>query len=195
MDKMAVFLQGRDFSVLNVDYLSRSRSIEAIADSILRPIAVRLDSGPSQKIHFVTHSMGGIIVRHYLGRYPIEKLGRIVMLGPPNQGSEVADNLYDVWPVSLVLGENVGKLTTADSGFLNTLYVPDCEIGIIAGRSSINWINSLMLPGEDDGKVSVARTKLPGMKDFMVVSVAHPFLMTDEKVMAAVARFLKEGNF
>ena len=193
MEKMALFLQQGGFLVKNIDYPSYKSSIQEISDTILFPIIQQVDSSVS--IHFVTHSMGGIIVRDFLWRYPTSQVKRIVMLGPPNGGSEVADNLANIWPVSLILGEKLEQLKTDSASLVNRLPSPDVEVGIIAGNRSINWINSIMLKGPDDGKVSVERTKLPGMKDFLVLPITHTFMMVNKEVMRQTNEFLQYGRF
>ncbi len=194
MKKLEKSLQAKGYSTINLSYPSRRVPIKDIVDSILLP---KLEEVPSEteKIHFVTHSMGGIVVRYMLAYYHIEKLGRVVMLGPPNGGSEVADFLHDKPPVSTVLGKNLADLQTDSSSLVNVLPALSCEVGVIAGTRSINWINSLIIPGKDDGKVSVENTRLEGMTDHIVLPVTHTFMMKNRKVIDQVIIFLSSGHF
>jgi triacylglycerol esterase/lipase EstA (alpha/beta hydrolase family) len=154
-------------------------------------------------IHFVTHSMGGILVRQYLEEYTIANLGRVVMLGPPNKGSEVVDTLGDYqlfkWingPAGMQLGTGNGTdKSSASNSVPNTLSAANFELGIIAGTSTINPILSSILPKPNDGKVSVESTKLKGMKDHLIMPVTHTFMMSNKNVIKQVLYFLKYGKF
>ena len=139
--------------------------------------------------------MGGILVRYYLGLNKMPNLGRVVMLSPPNQGSEVVDKLKD-FPLFKWLNGPAGQQLGTDKDSLpNSIGPPDYEVGIITGDRSINPILSLLIPGEDDGKVSVKNAKLKGMKDFLVVHKSHPFIMNDENVLKQVTFFIENGVF
>ena len=139
--------------------------------------------------------MGGIILRDYSNTYPMINIGRVVMLSPPNRGSEVVDFLKDRIIVRKVMGPAFGQLGTDPGGFVHALGRMDAEVGIIAGNRSINWINSILIPGANDGKVSVARTRLNNMQDFMVVNKTHSFIMNAHEVLSAVGHFLEKGRF
>ncbi len=139
--------------------------------------------------------MGGILVRYYLKDNAIDNLGKVVMLGPPNQGSEVVDKFHGfpgyVWfggPASIELG-------TKESSIPQQLGRANFEVGIIAGYRSINPILSTLLPNQDDGKVTVTKTKLIGMKDHIAMPVTHPFMMKNKKVIQQVKNFLRNGFF
>ena len=148
-------------------------------------------------MHFVTHSMGGILLRYYLSRHSIPELGRVVMLSPPNQGSAAADALLEnpvyVWfngPAGLQLG-------TGPDGIAASLGPVGFPLGIITGNRAAffdSWLSD-MIPGEDDGKVSVARAKVEGMTDFLVLPYSHSFIMEEEEVIAQTLHFLRHGMF
>ncbi len=195
--RMQAALEKDGYRVIALDYASRRRTIEELAAQELDTLISALRRGQAQKIHFVTHSMGGILLRYYLTQHALPELGRVVMLGPPNRGSEVADFTARVWPVNRIFGPNLARLKTAPGSFVNGL--GPCrggEIGVIAGDRSINWINSLVfIHGRDDGKVSVVEAKLQGMKEFRVVHVSHPFLMRNRGVIRLVQAFLAKGSF
>lgn len=195
MAKMESHLRSEGFDVLNIGYPSRSESIQTLAEKTIGDVLATPEAVRAERIHFVTHSMGGILVREYLEQHTIDRLGRVVMLGPPNQGSEIVDALGS-WKVFGLLNGPAGRQlgTDADSRPLQ-LGPARFEVGIIAGDRSINWINSCIIPGPDDGKVSVERTRLAGMKDHLVVHATHPFLMRNREVLRQTAHFLRHGSF
>jgi hypothetical protein len=123
------------------------------------------------------------------------ELGRVVMLSPPNSGSEVVDKLGDTRIFKWLNGPAGGQLGTGPDSLPKSLGPPKYEVGIITGDRTINPILSLLIPGSDDGKVSVESAKLQGMKDFLIVHEAHPLIMNDEKVLQQVTAFIKDGVF
>jgi pimeloyl-ACP methyl ester carboxylesterase len=185
-------LESAGFHALNVDYPSRTARIDELSEQTLGPI---LAAGKGRPVHFVTHSLGGILVRDYAARHPEAAIGRVVMLGPPNGGSEVVDRLGGWKLFRAVNGPAGEELSTSRSSTPNRLGPVRFQAGVLAGNRSINWINSLMIEGPDDGKVSVERTKLEGMADHLVLPVTHPFLMRNRTAIAQTIRFLQEGRF
>ena len=117
------------------------------------------------------------------------------MLAPPNQGSEVVDKLGGWFLFKWLNGPAGGELGTGTNSVPNRLGPVDYPVGVIAGDRSINWINSLLIPGRDDGKVSIERTKLAGMSDHIVIHTAHPFIMKNRKVIRQTIQFLRTGEF
>lgn len=195
LDRLETELTRAGFAVVNLGYPSRSASIERLADEALAAALADPRLQDCTRIHFVTHSMGGILLRSYAARHPLPKLGRAVMLAPPNQGSEVVDRIGH-WRLFKYLNGPAGQeLGTGPDATPNHLGPVPFELGVIAGNRSINWINSLMIDGPDDGKVSVERTKVTGMKDHLVLPVTHPLMMNDAAVIAATLRFLANGQF
>ena len=196
MNKMAKRLKEAGFIVENVGYPSRSASIKTLSDDAIGT-ALKSDSlKECPKIHFVTHSMGGILVRSYFARHTFDRLGRVVMLGPPNQGSEVVDSLKGWYLFRKLNGPAGSEMGTGKDATPNKLGPVNFECGIIAGDRSINWINSLtMIDGKDDGKVSIENTKVEGMKEHIVIHTTHTFMMRNKKVIANTIRFLKTGTF
>ncbi|MBW2503958.1 MAG: alpha/beta hydrolase [Deltaproteobacteria bacterium] len=193
MSKLEQKLQAENFFTVNVDYPSRHYPIEYLAEWYIPPALRECPSG--DEISFVTHSLGGILVRQYLANHKIENLNRVVMLGPPNQGSEVVDKLGNMAGFELINGQAGLQLGTGVASVPNKLGKPDFEVGIIAGTNSINLILSLLIPGDDDGKISIERTKLQGMNDHIELPVSHPFLMKDDAAIDQVINFLKFGAF
>ena len=195
MRTMAAALEATGYSVVNVDYPSRRATIEELAASSIalaldHPKLVNLD-----KIHFVTHSMGGILVRQYLKTNKIDRLGRVVMLGPPNRGSEVVDALGDYKLFELINGPAGKQLGTGSDSVPNRLGPVHFDLGVIAGDLSINWINSWIIVGPDDGKVSVERTKITGMTDHFVIHSVHPYLASNPIAIQETIYFLRNGKF
>lgn len=191
--KLASILNDHGYTTINYDYPSTEYKVDKLAQDA---ITYALTQCPDQsEIHFVTHSMGGILVRQYLTVNTIENLGRVVMLGPPNKGSEVVDNLKDVPGFKLINGPAGMQLGTGEMSVPNKLGAANFELGVVAGTRSINLILSTMLPGQDDGKVTVENTKLEGMNDHITMPVTHPFMMKNNQVIAQVLHFLKNGYF
>ncbi len=195
MARLEKRLSAEGYAVVNAGYPSRSAPIEQLApETIDRALASPLIAGVT-RIHFVTHSMGGLLVRQYLATHSLPQLGRVVMLGPPNQGSEIVDALGGLRLFRWINGPAGGQLGTRSDSLPNRLGPVDFELGVIAGDRSINWINSQIIPGPDDGKVSVERTRVAGMKDHRVMHVTHPFLMRNRRVMDQTLHFLRSGRF
>ena len=183
------------YKVLNMEYPSRSASIEKLSEDAIGNAVADCQRNGAVKIHFVTHSLGGILVRSYLSRHTISNLGRVVMLGPPNQGSEIVDKLGSWWIFRKINGPAGNELGTEKDSTPNTLGPANFCVGIIAGNRSINWINSLLIPGCDDGKVSIERTKLAGMTDHIVIASAHPMIMRNRTAIRETIYFLGNGKF
>jgi len=195
MERMAAALAKAGYVVDNIDYPSRRAGVRKLSEEVVGAAMKGEKLAKCDKIHFVGHSLGGILVRAYFSRHHDRRLGRVVMLGPPNQGSEVADHLKG-WPIYQWLNGPAGaELGTDPQAAPNKLGPVKFELGVIAGDRSINWINSLMIPGSDDGKVSVPNTKVEGMKDHLVLHTAHPFLMRNRQAIEATLRFLQNGRF
>ena len=193
MDKTADAFEDRGFFVANVDYPSRKHKVETLA-----PMAIEtgLAMCPADsKIHFVTHSLGGILVRYYLENNALPYLGRVVMLGPPNRGSKVVDRYRNVPGFKAFNGPAANQLGTGSDGIAAALGPVDFELGVIAGTRTINLILSLALPNPDDGKVSVENTKIEGMSDFIAVPHSHPFLMRASIVIEQALSFIENGRF
>ncbi len=195
LHKMAHRLGHRGYQVINIDYPSRQYDIQTLTSAFIHPAIQKGCVDKTRRVHFVTHSMGGIIVRYYLKTNPMENIGRIVMLSPPNRGSEVVDFLKDRTIIRKIMGPAFGQLSTDSAGFLASLGTTGAEVGVITGKRSINWINSIIIPGKDDGKVSVERAKLKKMRDFLVVNRTHSFIMNANEVIAGTIHFIENGNF
>lgn len=182
-----------NFTTVNMKYPSRKHTIPVLADIAIEPALEQC--APEEEINFVTHSLGGILVRQYLSQHAIAGLNHVVMLGPPNKGSEVVDKLGNFPGFRFITGEAGMQLGTGELSIPNQLGEANFDVGIIAGTRSMNWILSSMIPKTDDGKVSVESTMLDGMNDHIEMPVTHPFMMRNKKVIAQVIHYLHTGHF
>jgi len=197
MDAMDEALNAAGYRTANIDYPSTEKLIEALAMAAVPEGLGRCRQAGAAQIHFVTHSMGGILLRYYLTNEKIQELGRTVMLSPPNQGSEVTDRLKDTSIYQWVNGPAGQQLGTGPDGIAQRLPPVDYPVGIITGSeaSFFDAVFSDMIPGEDDGKVAVERAKVEGMADFLVLPYGHTFIMEEEEVIGQVLYFLEHGSF
>ena len=159
MVPLAVAFEAAGYRVLNVAYPSRLHVIEVLAEVAVGKALARCAAFAPRAIHFVTHSLGGILVRQYLGRHAVANLGRVVMLAPPNQGSEVVDRFGWLPGFRLFNGPAIEQLGTGTASLPRRLGALHAPVGVIAGTRSVNWLLSTALPGPNDGKVSVASTR------------------------------------
>lgn len=194
MKPMARHLEREGFRVLQFGYPSTRQSIgQSVADLQAMISAERL--GEHAPVHFVAHSLGGIVVRACLSEQRPPMLGRVVMLGVPNQGSEVADRLRNKLIYRWATGPAGQSLGTSSDCLPNRLGPVDYPVGVVAGTRSWNPLFSAWLRGPSDGKVSVARCRLTGMADFIEVPSSHTWLMNSRRVQRQAARFLRNGSF
>lgn len=187
-------LAERGYRVENVGYPSTEHSIEYLAAEVLGPTLEQCCS-EDERVDFVTHSMGGIVLRYYLEVNELQNLGRVVMLSPPNQGSELADWVAENPVLQKIVGPSVEQLGTHEGSIPNQLGPVDFEVGVITGDRTLNPLFSRMIPGADDGKVSVESAKVRGMSDFLVVPYSHTYIMMREDVVEQVEHFLEHGRF
>lgn len=171
-------LEREGFEVLNWNYSSTCCTIAEPGDQLnerLRETSV----AEGREVHFVGHSLGNIVIRWALANEPPVAVGRVVMLAPPNRGSEAADR-YSPW-LGWIL-KPLPELTTAEGSTARRLLLPPgVEVGIIAGRY--------------DGKVSAAEARLVGQRAHAMVPTGHSFLMLRQDVLRLVLTFLREGGF
>jgi Lysophospholipase len=194
MRPLAVEGARRGYRVRNLGYASRRAAIFAHAERVGLALSALSDDGP---LHAVTHSMGGIVLRAALagGWLAPERLGRVVMLAPPNGGSELADWLCRTPFFRLVLGPAGPELRTGSGGIPSALPPVSFALGIIAGAVKRRTVAASLFGGPNDGKVSVACTRLEGMRDFLVVPRGHTFIVTAPEVIGQTFHFLAHGTF
>ncbi len=196
MAPIAASLEHNGYAVINLDYASTHSPINALAEQSLAPAVNLARRQGYRRIHLVTHSMGGIIVRAFLQKHPLPPGSRVVMLAPPNQGSELTDwALLHVPRIYRLAGPAAGELGTRGNDCINDLQHVGAQVGIIAGSGSWNPLFSAILPGDDDGKVAVKRTRLPGMTDFLIVPDTHMMILYDRDVHEQIIQFLNSGRF
>ena len=192
---MEMVIQAAGFATLNIGYASRRSTLQALAEDI-HPAIQRFADTTEGSIHFVGHSMGGLLARVYLGRYRPKRLGRVVMLGTPNGGSEIADRLKDFLPYRAWFGPAGQQLGTVRDATLGVILPPvDYPVGVIAGNRSVYPVSSVFLPKPHDGRVSVENTKLEGMADHIVIDASHPWLPRNAVAIEQTIAFLRDGRF
>jgi len=186
------------WSVVNQGYPSRRAPIEVLADYVELAIDECLHQGfaPTQ-IDMVTHSMGAILVRQWRANNPHMQIGRTVMLAPPNHGSELVDRLARAPAFRLWNGPAGRQLGTDSDAIWRVLPGGDSnwEVGVIAAVGGAGTLLGRHLPSPNDGKVSLASTRLAGMRDHVTVRASHTFIMREPLVLAQILSFLRRGMF
>lgn len=188
---MEEVLTAHGYRVVNETYPSTDAPF---ADLVPRVGKIAARCG-GDRLHFVTHSLGGLLVRAWLQDHRPANLGRVVMLAPPNAGSEVVDALGKSEAFATVTGPTGLQLGTAPGAVPDTLGPATFDVGIVAGDASINPVGSVLVPGPDDGAVAVDSTRLPGMSDHIVLTATHTFIMNNPVAMAQTLLFLRDGAF
>jgi triacylglycerol lipase len=194
MHELEVKLGRSGYAVANINYPSRKYSVPVLANIALADGLESCRERSAGQIHFVVHSMGGILLRYYLSQNEVPELGRSVMLGTPNKGAELVDRLHG-WPGFSLLGPGAKSLGTDASGIVHGLGPVNFELGIIAGDTNINPLASLLLESENDSIVTVESTKVEGMQEHLVLPVIHTTMMRNNDLIDHVIHFLKTGNF
>lgn len=194
MNAMQHGLREAGYTVINVDYPSREKTVEELAELAVASGLEQCASAGASAVHFVTHSLGGILVRQYYRVHATGNLRRVVMLAPPNNGSEIVDLVEQVPLLRELQGPASRQLGTGEENPPKQLGPVNFQLGIIAGDKSLSWM-SLLLPNPDDGKVSVESTKVRGMCSFIQMPVTHTFMMRHPKVIRQAEFFLRHGLF
>ncbi|MCJ2094017.1 alpha/beta fold hydrolase [Methylobacterium sp. J-072] len=189
--RMRAALTASGYRAVALDYPSTRQALPDLAASLGPHVAAIARATPGE-VHFVGHSMGGLLARALIAQARPERLGRLVMLGPPNRGSEIADRLGHLRLYRRVFGPAGLMLGTSS---VPTWPEPDYAIGVIAGTRTIDPVGWLMLPRPNDGRVSVAATRIPGLRGHLVLPVSHALMMNHPTVIAQTLRFLATGAF
>lgn len=195
MNDIATHLKGLGYMVWNEGYPSTDKQVASLVSDHVQPAIEWAEKMGARKIHVVSHSLGGILIRAYLQERTLPSGSRIVMISPPNKGSEVAERLKSFFLYRWIMGPAGQELGTAIDSVPGRLKPVVADIGIIAGTRSMEPWFSILIPGQDDGKVSVESTKLEEMNDFLTVKSTHPFIMNDKKVIDQVVTYLGQGRF
>lgn len=194
MRPLAGRLAQAGFRVHNLGYPRRADSIETVT-AVLQPLFNGCCTQDARRVHFVTHSFGGLVLRSFLSGHPPPNLGRAVMLAPPNRGSQIVDRFGGWRLFRSLMGPLTPRLGTGPGDLPALLPAPECEFGVIAGSRWINPLGPLCLPSPHDGTVSVSQTRLAGMRDHLVVARNHTFMMDSPQVAQQVIHFLNHGKF
>lgn len=181
------------YRVINFGYDSRKDSIQTVADDLDRTLRTEVPNDAGV-VHFVTHSLGALVVRYYLSERKMKNLGRFVMIAPPNQGSVWGKTLVKNIPaVKFLLGITGEELQYSLK--YRPAQPPPCEFGIISGGTGTSRGLNPLIPGDNDATVAVEETKLEGMKDHIVIPGQHTMLLFQKRVVDNVVSFLGTGKF
>ena len=184
-------LRAEGYTVVPFDYPSTQVSVPESAEYLHRVIS-SLEG--IEHIDLVVHSMGGLVVRSYLSTHNDPRLHRLTMLGVPNYGAEMADMLKRNVLFRTIMGPAGQQLISHPEGLIAALPIPQLEFAVIAGaRGTADGWNPL-IPGDDDGTVTVASTRLAGAADFIAVPALHTFMLANPAVVQASVRFLTTGR-
>ena len=196
MAKLAEYLQSHDYTVVNKDYASTQKSVEEIANREIPSMVDACLKHHPDNIYFVTHSIGGIVLRQYLQTHHIPQITRIVMLGPPNHGSPLANLFHDNVLFKMITGPAGQELTTDNTSLPNNLGRDSpYQIGIIAGNFSFFPFSKWFFHEDNDGKVAISSTQLIGMNDFIILPVSHTFIMRSPIVEEQILHFFDHAQF
>lgn len=195
MAKMEKRLLAEGFYVINDGYPSLRADVETLSETAISKAVNHCRALRIKRIHFVTHSLGSILVRYYLSHHDLPELGRVVMLSPPNGGNEVVDHINGIGLLRKMIGPAGRQLGTASDSIPAQLGAVTFELGIITGDRSLNPLFSWLVPGVDDGVVSIRKAQVAGMKDFLVIHATHPFIMRNREAIEQTVHFLTHGQF
>lgn len=193
MGELAENFYTAGYKTINVDYPSTTYNIDTLTQMTLLTLVPEYCA--DQTVNFVGHSMGGIIIRNYLASNEVANLGSVVTIATPHKGSEVADFLNKFWVTRQLLGPALSDLMTGENSFTTALPTPDYELGAIVGTRSFIPFFSYLLPGPDDGEVSVESAKLEGAKDFIELPHSHTFITGARDTREEALKFIEFGEF
>jgi pimeloyl-ACP methyl ester carboxylesterase len=193
LSRLAAHLASQGFAVLNLDYPSTRMSLAELRETVHEQIAAF--ASRVARLHFVGFSMGGLVIRAYLKAHRPQNLGRVVMIGTPNNGSEMADLLKDNKLFVSLLGPAGQQLVTNQSSFRHLFEDEGYELGVIAGRNVANPIAAVIFKAPNDGKVSVASAILPECSDHIIIRSNHALIALSRRTHTETCAFLRTGRF
>jgi hypothetical protein len=193
MRKLAAYVASQGYDVVNLNYPSTKYPLEELAEITWHNISAALKI--DKPVHFVGYSMGGLLLRVMLGKYRPDYMGRVVHLATPNGGSEVADFLKNNWLYQKLYGPAGQQLITDQSAIAHLFNDIDYECGVIAGSMSVDPFCSYFICGQNDGKVSIERTKIDGMQDHIIIHSTHTWFPHNKEVQQQTVQFIREGMF
>lgn len=196
MVKIGGRLNDENYSVINIGYPSTERDVKAISREYLRDVIKKNCPDKTKKIHFVTHSMGGIVVRDYINNSEnTNRFGKVIMLAPPNNGSEIIDNVKGIKALEAMIGPAGMELGTDEADTPKSLGEAKVPTGVVIGTGKLIPLLSLFVEEENDGLVTIESAKLEGMKDFKVETSSHTMITFNDQVIEYVVNFLKSEKF
>lgn len=195
MRQLKIRLEIQGYEVCNIDYATIGKGVDSMVEETSEKIDECILS--ERKVHFVGHSLGGLVIRSYLADHPSvvanDNLGYVVTLGTPHHGSEVADK-FDGSVLIEVAGGVSQSLVTGDRSLGNQLPPPNYSLGAIAGTNS-NFTTDRYFDGVNDGLVSLESSQISGMQDFIALDVTHIDMPYDPDVAYQTMHFLQTGQF
>ena len=196
MAKLANALSDEGYHTINYSYPSRKYNIDKLAFLFLDNIIETHCLDSKKKIHFVTHSLGGIVLRRFIEKKPLLNIGRVVMITPPNHGTKLVDLLNKTFLFRWILGKAGKQLSSKNSSFVNQLpQKSNFDLGIIAATKSNNPLSYWIFKGKNDGTVPINSTKMIGMRDFIEISTSHFFAPRNDEVIKHTVSFINYGYF
>jgi triacylglycerol lipase len=225
MSGLGRFFQAADYRVLNFGYPSTRLSIREISEMLGLFLEEHLPPGsfstedkastefesstegkpstecmPSTEgkfstIDVVTHSLGGIVARHYFRKRRRVEARRVVMLSPPNRGSALADFIARSSIARKLLGPVIVELGTGVDSVPKKLPEPRFTCGVIAGTIPLDFYFMPIVSLPSDGKVAISETRLATMKDFIAIRCSHTFMMNNGEVQRQALHFIEHGTF
>lgn len=188
-------LADHGYTTVSIDYPSMDADIRTLTDTYLTDGVASCEQQNADVIHMVSHSMGGILIRQYLQDRALPPGSKVVMLSPPNQGSELSERFGDTWWYELIVGPAGSSLTKGEHGIIDTLKPVNAHIGIIAAFRGWSLWPQEWLPTPNDGTVSVESMKLPEMRDFILIEDGHAMMRYNDEIQAQIRYFLNQGVF
>lgn len=189
-------LQAAGYWTVSVDYPSRQKKIEVLAqEAVGKGISICRDKHPNATIHFVGHSLGGILVRYYLSQQSIDNMGKLVMIAPPNGGTKLADIANRLFLFRWMCGSPLKQLGT--DGLPTKIGAVHYPTGIIAGRLPLSafLIGGALIARPNDGTLPVESTKVEGMQDFITVPCSHSLIIYSKTTARQTVNFIRDGTF